>query len=150
MSAPAPRPAFDLRILDWHAAREGARAVREAVFIVEQHVPRELEWDEWDEPSVHALACDETGRAIGTARLLPDGHLGRMAVLAAWRRQGVGMALANALIARASERGDAEIVLHAQTHAVGFYRKLGFTPRGPQFDEAGIPHVEMARRLLSR
>ena len=86
----------------------------------------------------------------GLSNHLPDGHLGRMAVLAAWRRQGVGMALANALIARASERGDAEIVLHAQIHAVGFYRKLGFKPRGPEFDEAGIPHVEMARRLLSR
>src|SRR5687767_5971636 len=125
MSAP-----FEIRLQDWSEARRGARAVREDVFIREQKVPRELEWDEWDERCVHALALDPDGSAVGTARLLPDGHIGRMAVLSAWRGRGAGTALALALIRRAAEQGCGRVILNAQVQAAPFYRRLGFTERG--------------------
>jgi predicted GNAT family N-acyltransferase len=121
--------------------------VREKVFIEEQRVPRELEWDEWDERSKHAVACDWRGRAIGTARLLPDGRIGRMAVLPEWRRRGVGAALLEALLALARERRMPRVTLHAQTHAAGFYRRFGFSERGGEFLEARIAHVEMTLEL---
>ena len=140
---------FTIRVLDWSGARPFARPVRERVFIDEQRVPRELEWDESDEASEHAVACDAEGSAIGTARLLPDGKLGRMAVLRAWRGRGVGAALLTALLARARERGIARVTLHAQTHAAGFYRRFGFSERGGEFLEAGIPHVEMTLEVCA-
>lgn len=134
---------FEIRVLDWSAAKLCARAVREEVFIIEQKVPRALEWDGADAGSRHAIALDRSGQCIGTARLLPDGHLGRMAVRAPWRRQGVGTALALALIERAGVEGLRSIVLNAQTHAAPFYRRLGFRERGEVFEEAGIAHVLM-------
>jgi predicted GNAT family N-acyltransferase len=139
--------AFSIRILPWSDALPLARPVREKVFIGEQGVPRELEWDEWDERSEHAIACDAKGRAIGTARLVPDGRIGRMAVLAEWRRRGVGAALLETLIALARERSMPRVALHAQTHAAGFYRRFGFNERGGEFSEAGIAHVEMTLEL---
>src|SRR5690606_26464138 len=110
-------------------------------------VPRELEWDEWDEPSRHAIALDGSGRCIGTARLLPDGRLGRMAVLKSWRGQGVGSARVLALLDGARTRGLAEAQLPGQAHAVPFYRRFGFAEQGAVFEEAGIPHVLMVRPL---
>ena len=136
-------------VFDWDQARDRARAVREAVFVIEQNVPLELEWDEWDARCEHALALNEKGVPVGTARLLPDGHLGRMAVLASCRGAGIGRALALALMQRARERGMSRIVLHAQIHAAGFYRKLGFSEFGEPFDEAGIPHIAMSQELKS-
>jgi predicted GNAT family N-acyltransferase len=136
-----------VRILDWADAREEACRVRFAVFVEEQHVPPAIELDEWDARSEHALAVDEAGRAIATGRLLPDGHIGRMAVLPAWRGRGVGAAILEALLARAAERGVARTVLNAQTHACGFYARFGFRQVGGEFMEAGIPHVTMERRL---
>ncbi len=141
-----PEPAL-IQVLDWNHAEARARQVRNAVFIIEQKVPVELEWDEWDLLSEHALALDARAEPIGTARLLPDGHLGRMAVLGPWRGRGIGRALALALLSRARERGMRRIELHAQTHAIGFYRALGFTEFGAPFDEAGIPHIAMALEL---
>jgi hypothetical protein len=138
-----------VELMPWSDARLHARAIREAVFVVEQGVPRALEWDEWDERSVHALAFDGAGNAVGTARLLPDGHLGRMAVLGDWRTRGVGSALAHALIEHARSRFFVEIILSAQTQAAGFYRRLGFSERGPTYEEAGIPHVEMRLSLAA-
>ena len=140
-------PAFTIRILSWPEALPLARLVREKVFIEEQKVPRDLEWDEWDERCDHALACDSQGRAVGTARLAPDGKLGRMAVLREWRGRGVGKALLDALLGRARERSLARVTLHAQTHAAGFYRRSGFSERGGEFLEAGIPHLEMSLEL---
>ena len=140
---------FTIRILAWRDALLLARAVREKVFIEEQRVPRELEWDEWDERGDHALACDTAGRAIGTARLLPDGRLRRMAVLREWRGRGVGAALMNAILARAGERALSHVTLHAQIHAAAFYRRFGFSERGGEFLEAGIPHVEMTLELAA-
>lgn len=139
---------FTVQILDWTEARELARPVRERVFIDEQRVPRELEWDEWDGPSEHAVARDLEGAAVGTARLLPDGRVGRMAVLSGWRGRGVGAQMLEALLGRARARGMANVTLHAQTQAAGFYRRFGFSERGGVFWEAGIAHVEMTLQLF--
>ena len=138
---------FTISILAWEKALPLARPVREEVFVAEQKVPLELEWDEWDERSDHAVARDASGRAIGTARLLPDGRIGRMAVLREWRRRGVGAALMEALLQKAREQSMSRVTLHAQTHAAGFYRRFGFSERGGEFWEAGIPHVEMTLEL---
>jgi len=121
--------------------------VREAVFVMEQGVPLEIERDEWDACSDHALAFAADGRAVATGRLLPDGHVGRMAVLPGWRKRGVGGAILNALLERARERGMRRIVLNAQTHAAPFYARHGFRSFGDEFMEAGIPHVAMAREI---
>jgi len=136
-----------IRILPWQTARAEAQRVRETVFVVEQGVPREIELDEWDERCDHALAYDAAGRVVGTGRLLPDGHVGRMAVLREARGQGVGARLLGALIERARMRGMGRVVLNAQTHAVPFYARFGFAVEGATFMEAGIPHVTMARDL---
>jgi predicted GNAT family N-acyltransferase len=141
---PAP---FTIRIMVWREALPLARPVREHVFIGEQKVPREIEWDEWDDASDHAVALDTRGNPIGTARLLPDGRIGRMAVLKEWRRKGVGAALLHAMLERARSRSMARAVLHAQVQAAGFYRRFGFSERGGEFLEAGIPHVEMSLEL---
>jgi predicted GNAT family N-acyltransferase len=140
---------FIIRILSWSKAMPLARPVRERVFIEEQKVPRELEWDEWDEHCDHALALDGAGNPVGTARLLPDGRIGRMAVLKEWRGRGVGAALMEAMLEQARQRSITRITLHAQTHAAGFYRRFGFSERGEEFLEAGIPHVEMAMELFA-
>lgn len=141
---------FSIQLMNWSDALPLARAVREKVFTEEQDVPRELEWDQWDEHSDHAVAFDGCSDAIGTARLLPvgcTGRIGRMAVLRPWRRRGVGAALLGALLQLARERAMPEVTLNAQTHATGFYRRFGFKTRGEEFIEAGIPHVQMSLRL---
>lgn len=141
---------FIIRILAWPEAKPLARPVRRKVFVEEQGVPVALEWDEWDERSDHAVAVDGSGHAIGTARLLPDGRVGRMAVLKPWRGQGIGAALLSAMIEQARRRAFAQVTLHAQTRAAGFYRRFGFSERGEKFSEAGIPHVEMTLDLGGR
>jgi predicted GNAT family N-acyltransferase len=110
-------------------------------------VPLELELDEWDARSRHALARDAAGRAVGTGRLLPDGHIGRMAVLAEARALGVGSALLRALMDEARRTGHMAVELSAQTHACAFYERHGFTAFGPVYDDAGIAHVAMRRPL---
>lgn len=140
---------FFVVVSDWHDAAERARSIRERVFIEEQGVPRTLEWDEHDEMSRHALAFAEQGRVVGTGRLLPDGHIGRMAVLRRWRGHGIGAAILKALVAEANHLGMAQLVLHAQTHALGFYERFGFLAEGGEFMEAGIPHVTMRRMLAA-
>ena len=139
---------FMVRVMIWSEARPLARPVRERVFVDEQKVPREIEWDEWDEGGDHAVALDGRGNPIGTARLLPDGRIGRMAVLREWRAKGVGAALLEAMVGRARARSMPSVLLHAQTHAAGFYRRFGFNERGVEFLEAGIPHVEMTLDLF--
>jgi hypothetical protein len=141
------QPSCAVRILSWADAREDAGRVRFAVFVEEQCVPPEIELDEWDSASDHALATDDTGRVIATGRLLPDGHIGRMAVLQQWRGQGVGAKILATLLGRAAERGMKCVMLNAQTQARGFYARFGFTQVGAEFMEAGIPHVAMERRL---
>ena len=135
-----------IELMTWAEARLHAVPIRFTVFVEEQGVPREIELDDQDEPSIHAVAF-EGGRAVATARLLPDGHIGRMAVRREWRRRGIGALLLSALIGRARERGDREIILSAQVHAVPFYRAHGFVPDGEEYLEAGIRHQAMKRPL---
>ncbi len=132
---------------DWDSLREHAQALRIEVFVVEQAVPIELEWDEADEVSIHAVAYDNEGQPVATGRLLPDGHVGRMAVRKSARGQGIGSQVLQALLAEAQRLGYQSLVLHAQTHAVGFYLRHGFSLRGEEFMEAGIPHRQMVRDL---
>jgi predicted GNAT family N-acyltransferase len=136
-----------IELMGWDAARVAASRIRMQVFVDEQRVPREIEMDDLDGACVHALAYVQ-GRAVGTGRLLPDGHIGRMAVLRECRSTGVGGAILERLIEEARLRGMRNVVLSAQTHALGFYRRHGFKEEGPVFEEAGIPHQAM-RRVLS-
>lgn len=144
-------PAFVVRPVNWGATREKLHAVRRAVFIEEQNVPEDLEWDEHDEHAYHVLALADDGTAIGTGRLKVDCHIGRMAVLKSWRGRGVGGAVLEALLELAQKEGCTEVRLHAQTHAIPFYARFGFTPVGEVFEEAGIPHrlmrLDMSRRV---
>ena len=133
-----------IRAADWYVDRDALRAVREQVFVREQAVPVELEWDEFDSLCQHVVA-EAAGRVIGTGRLLPDGHIGRMAVLKSWRGQGVGSALLKALLQIASNRGMRRVKLNAQSRAVAFYLSHDFVAEGEEFIEAGIPHRSMWR-----
>jgi predicted GNAT family N-acyltransferase len=137
-----------IELMDWNAARAEASRIRLAVFVEEQRVPPEIEMDDKDAVCVHALAYAQ-GRAVGTGRLLPDGHIGRMAVLKENRSLGVGSAILERLVEEARRRGMPQVVLSAQTHALGFYRRHGFMAAGEVFEEAGIPHQEMRRMLNS-
>lgn len=132
-----------LRFGDWSAMQADAKPIRMEVFVREQNVPAELEMDANDGVCLHAVAYDDAGQPLGTGRLLPDGHIGRMAVLGRARGQGVGGAILQGLMAKARERGDAKVVLSAQTHAAEFYLAHGFAKAGDVFYEAGIPHIEM-------
>jgi len=137
------KTAYAVRRANWAADGEQLARIRREVFVIEQGVSEAEEWDGLDSACDHVIAITDTGVAIGTGRLLPDARIGRMAVLKAWRGRGVGSALLTALIALARERGFAQTRLHAQTHALAFYRKHGYQPLGAQFMEAGIPHYEM-------
>ena len=139
--------ALRIRIMPWSEARAEAQPIRMTVFVVEQGVPPEIELDEWDDRSEHAIAYDAAGRPVGTGRLLPDGHIGRMAVLRESRGGGVGGRLLEALIERARARGMQRVALNAQTHAAPFYARFGFAVTGQEFVEAGIPHLAMEREL---
>lgn len=135
-----------LAILDWQAARPHAAPIRFEVFVEEQGVPAEIELDDMDDRCLHAVAFDGA-RAVGTGRLLPDGHIGRMAVLKDWRGKGVGSRLLARLMEAARARGDREVVLSAQVHAVPFYKAHGFAEAGEEYEEAGLPHRDMRRAL---
>ena len=141
----------DLRVGGWDTLGPDARAIRTEVFIDEQKIPIEMEWDEGDADAVHAVAINRFGRPLATGRLLQHApgvaRIGRMAAIQAVRGSGVGRLVLDALMQAARARGDREARLHAQTSAQGFYARAGFTPGGPVFDEAGIAHVEMTRAL---
>ena len=136
-----------VREVEWHAQRAALHAIRRAVFVEEQRVPEALEWDDLDARCQHVLAYSPQRTAIGTGRLLPDGHIGRMAVLKAWRGKGVGRAMLVFLLGLARRKGFDAVHLHAQTHALGFYARHGFTVVGDEFMEAGIPHRAMVLQL---
>lgn len=132
-----------LVIGDWASLQNDARSVREAVFIEEQNVPPEIEMDAMDAYCLHAVAYGQDGEVLGTGRLLPDGHIGRMAVHAKARGRGIGGMILRALMAQAQQRGDGRVVLNAQTQAAAFYQSHGFAQSGGEFQEAGIAHIEM-------
>lgn len=139
--------AFTIRTVRWSDASTALRRIRTAVFIEEQHVPEALEWDGADETACHLLAESRGGQPIGTARLLPDGHIGRVAVLRPWRGRGVGRALMRKMLELAARQGHRHVYLDAQLEAIDFYRRLDFRAEGDIFMDAGIPHRRMRRQL---
>ncbi|PZG99806.1 GNAT family N-acetyltransferase [Streptomyces sp. NTH33] len=151
---------YEVRVAEDPADREACFAVRKEVFVVEQGVPQDIEYDAHDAVAVHVLAVREDGTPLGTGRLLhgeaaaaktggdpSTGSLGRLAVLQDARGLGVGAALVRALEDAARARGLTAVDLHAQTHALGFYERLGYTAYGPEFPDAGIPHRAMRRAV---
>ena len=145
-SPPMPMPKFSTLLVTWRDSEPQLRAIRTEVFIHEQHVPEVLEWDGEDAYAIHALATDLSGNPIGTGRLLLHGklaHLGRMAVLSAWRGQGVGSSLLQCLLDAARQGGASNVFLNAQTTAVAFYERFNFVREGAEFLDADIPHYRM-------
>jgi predicted GNAT family N-acyltransferase len=138
---------FQVDAADYTQHLEALRHVRQTVFVEEQQVPLEEEWDALDPLCQHVIARDEQGQPIGTGRLTPEHKIGRMAVLREWRGQGVGDALLLALMQQAQLRHWSEVSLNAQVSAESFYARHGFVPHGPRFWEAGIEHQAMRRRL---
>jgi YbgC/YbaW family acyl-CoA thioester hydrolase len=138
---------------DWATLGEGASALRRAVFIEEQNIPEAMEWDEHDAVVLHAVARNRIGQVIATGRLLSAengvSHIGRMAVHRNLRSGGHGAAVMQVLEEAARARGDSVVALNAQRSAERFYARLGYVPHGDGFEEAGIPHIEMRRSLLS-
>ena len=143
----AGEPMVEVCLGDWEALGAAASGLRKDVFIDEQGVPADLEWDGEDAAAVHALARNRLGLAVGTGRLLQPApgvaRIGRMAVHRGARGGGVGRQVLDALVRAAQDRGDHSVVLHAQCTALDFYKRAGFVPRGEAFEEAGIAHVEM-------
>jgi predicted GNAT family N-acyltransferase len=145
MIVPQPEGrAFSIVTVEWHQAAELLSAVRRRVFVDEQGVAPELEWDARDAEAIHLLAWAAADDSlVGTARLLSTGQIGRMAVLPDWRGLGVGTALLIEALRIAQDRGFETPWLNAQSRVLAFYAKLGFSPEGEVFDEAGIPHQRM-------
>ena len=143
---------IQLRTGPWAQLGTDAAAIRTEVFVEEQRIPKELEWDDADATALHAVAYNRLGQAVATGRLLGAeagvAKIGRMAVNRVLRGCRLGEQVLEALMAAARARGDHEVVLHAQRSAESFYARLGFRPRGEAFEEAGIPHVEMMRSLV--
>ncbi|MEV0114733.1 GNAT family N-acetyltransferase [Streptomyces sp. NPDC050844] len=152
--------AFVCRVAVEPGDLEACFAVRKEVFVVEQQVPEDLEYDAYDAGAAHVIAVRADGLPLGTGRLLTGaaaaaknggddqvGALGRLAVTKAARGLGVGAALVRAIEDAARARGLAAVDLHAQTHALGFYERLGYAVYGPEFPDAGIPHRAMRKAL---
>lgn len=140
-------PDYRIEPADVQTDSDDLHAVRDAVFVNEQHIPAEIEWDELDRHSVHLIARDSRHHPIGTGRLTPDRKIGRMAVLSPWRNRGVGTALMTALLYEAQKRSWPEVCLNAQVSVMGFYERFGFVSEGEPFVEAGIPHQAMRLKL---
>lgn len=136
-----------IAILDWDGAGSRVMPLREAVFVVEQGVAPELERDAFDPVCRHAVAETSDGTVVGTGRLLPDGHIGRMAVAASVRSRGIGGQILDVLVREARSLGMNEVVLNAQVQAQRFYARHGFVAEGDEFMEAGIAHRLMRRQL---
>ncbi len=138
---------FRIERSSWQEGRQDLERIRKEVFVQEQRVPEDMEWDGEDEASIHFLARADDGYPLGCIRLTPSGQISRLSVLESHRTQGIGKALLVAAEEEARARGMKEISLHAQTHATSFYEAAGFTVVGGTFLEAGIPHRQMAKEL---
>ena len=147
----AGEPQLQVRTGTWAELGGPARTLRTEVFVQEQRIPAELEWDAADETAIHAVAFNRLGAPVGTGRLLQEapgtGKIGRMAVHKVLRGSGVGEAVLRKLADAAAARGDRALVLHAQRTAQAFYARLGFMPEGEPFEEADIPHQQMRADL---
>lgn len=143
----AGQPMVEVQVGGWSELGPQCQSIRTEVFVQEQHIPAEMEWDAADTTCLHALALNRLGMPLGTGRLLEHGpgvaKIGRMAVRRSLRGGHVGRAVLDALMQAARARGEREVLLHAQTSAAGFYLRAGFVPRGDVFEEAGIGHLEM-------
>ena len=131
----------------WQQHSKELKQVRSTVFIEEQHVPAELEWDEFDTQSMHFLAFHDD-QPIATARLRPDGQIGRMAVIKEYRHKGIGTKLLSAVLLHAKNSGYSMIYLHAQKQAIDFYKQFSLISNGNEFMDAGILHQAMYKNLL--
>ena len=138
---------FTIHPVSWHDGEPLLRQVREAVFMREQGVPAELEWDGLDEDSHHVLALSGAGQAIGCGRILPNAHIGRIAVMPEWRRKKVGSAILEGLLAYAGSLHYPEVDIDAQVQALPFYERFGFVEEGEVFMDANIPHRKMRLKL---
>jgi predicted GNAT family N-acyltransferase len=138
---------FSVRFVDWSSEEQTLRMIRETVFIMEQDVHEDEEFDGRDEGALHLLAEDPKGRPIATARMLPDGQVGRMAVLRHWRKKGVGSAMLIKLFVEARVRGLKQLRADAQVRALPFYEKHGFWAVGEEFLDARIPHLKVIKEL---
>jgi predicted GNAT family N-acyltransferase len=136
-------PRFMVRPADWHSDEAAIAQVRRVVFIEEQAVPEALEWEALDGECAWFVAATPAGEVIGIVRLTGAARIGRMAVLAPWRRCGVGTALLDSVLTEARRQGRANLSLSAQLHAVPFYARHGFQPEGDIYLDAGIPHRAM-------
>lgn len=141
---------FTVSLVSWHDGEPLLRAIREEVFMREQNVPEELEWDGMDDDCRHALVLSLNGDAIGCGRLQANGHIGRVAVLQPWRCMKVGTAIMEALLDEARERGYPQVDVDAQTYAIPFYQKFGFVEHGKEFMDAGMPHKKMRLKFMPR
>ena len=141
----------EVRCGDWARLGAPAHTIRQAVFVDEQKIPAEMEWDDADDTCLHAVAFNRFGTPLATGRLLEHvpgvAKIGRMAVVRAMRGGGIGREVLNALMRAGKAEGYGEVLLHAQLSAAGFYARAGFVQRGAVFEEAGIGHVEMVRAL---
>jgi len=141
---------FTVHLVSWHDGEPLLRAIREKVFILEQRVPAELEWDGLDERCHHALALTANGDAIGCGRITPEGHIGRVAVLPEWRGKRIGTAILELLVDYARSQNYAAVDLNAQVQAISLYKKFGFDVEGDEFMDANIPHRKMSLQLKNR
>lgn len=135
----------EIRQVSWRTDKNALRSIRHKVFVQEQRVAENLEWDGLDEKAIHLLAVSSDNIPVATARMLANAHIGRMAVLRSWRQQGIGSTLLLSLIEIASKQGHSQVALDAQVHAVAFYESFGFIVTSHVFMDAGIPHKKMRR-----
>jgi YbgC/YbaW family acyl-CoA thioester hydrolase len=144
---------MDIRVGGWEEIGAQARALRREVFVDELAIAHGLDFDAADDGAVHTLVCNRLGHPLATGRLVQDGlalaRIARVAVTRTMRSTGFGREVMQTLMQLASERGDTRVVLQSQCSAEGFYTRLGFMPMGEPYEEAGIPHIDMARQLSS-
>jgi len=142
--------AYSIKQCNWSDDKQQLADIRRQVFINEQQVPEELEWDEFDQTAQHVVALIEGNKAVATGRIKADGHIGRMAVLKEYRQQGIGSAILLVLLDKAQQQNLKRVYLHAQVSAVTFYEKHGFTVQGKEFMDAGIAHKTMYKNLSEK
>lgn len=141
------KPEFDIIHTSWQDHEAEIRRIRLEVFVEEQQVPLELEWEGNDDQFHYVLAVNTQKQTIGTGRMDTEGHIGRMAVLKPWRHQGVGSAMLDALVEHAQQQKISRLILNAQCTAVPFYEQQGFVIISDEFMDAGIPHKTMEKIL---
>lgn len=142
-----PPKSIQIKTVTWQTHQAALKSIREQVFIMEQHVPIALEWDGLDDAALHLLALNHQGEAVGCARLIGDGSIGRMAVLKPYRGLGVGMALLKVAVTHYQQQGMQTVTLSAQAYAIPFYLKAGFEVCSEPYWDAGILHRDMRKQI---